>query len=87
MEDYLHFLDFSSYIFKDDGTPSFWPSPAVKQMWEQLQTALQHYFRYTEGWQDDREAAHQLLLQYSDDAKEVFGARACTFNLHTLNCR
>jgi hypothetical protein len=90
MEDYLHFLEYSRYIFRpDENGVSMWPCPEVGEAWEELQLGLLHYFRYEEGTFtiEARKAAFLHIYRFAQLWEALVGERGCTFNLHVLVCR
>ena len=89
MEDYLHFLEYSRYIFHDEAGRSLFPCPDVKAAWESLRAGILHYFRYEEGgFSDDaRSAAFYNLYDFAQRWERLVGLRGCTYNLHLLLCR
>ncbi|GLI64632.1 hypothetical protein VaNZ11_007950 [Volvox africanus] len=105
MEDWLHWLDsYSVYILhEEDSLQSSTPlmpvvqrvvdgitkSFNIKVMWNNLRTALLHYFRYdpSDFSADANNHAARLLKSFSIAAEHVFGIQFCTYNLHILVCR
>lgn len=88
LEDWLHFCGtFSAYVFKDA------LSPELKEMWDLLCIAVDHYFRPVDHKSHDSflaasRKASDALRKFARLAEQRnFPARTFTINLHMCVCR